>query len=121
MVQFFNEYQEIISIGKLPVSKLENQSILQQSVAKLENEIIPILLVIELEITSIRQLSVSQLETDNQQLIAKIGWEHHIILIQKIKDLSIRYWYMQQITTNLWFYLKNNNSLNINNPNKTLY
>lgn len=83
MVQFFNEYQEIISIGKLPVSQLENQSISQQSVAKLENEIIPILLVIELEITSIRQLSVPQLETDNQQLITKFGWAHHIILIEK--------------------------------------
>lgn len=102
MVQFFNEYQEIISIGKLPVSQLENQSISQQSVAKLENDIIPTLLVTELEITSIRQLSVSQLETDNQQLITKIGWAHHIILIQKIKDLSIRYWYMQQILEHGW-------------------
>lgn len=91
MVQFFNEYQMITSIGQLPVADLESQSITQLPVAHLDN-------------TTITQLTVAQLEdTKNQaQLIALIGWTQHTILLQKIKDLSIRYWYMQQILEQGW-------------------
>ena len=91
MVQFFNEYQMITSIGQLPVADLESQSITQLPVAHLDN-------------TAITQLTVAQLEdTKNQaQLIALIGWTQHTILLQKIKDLSIRYWYMQQILEQGW-------------------
>lgn len=89
MVQFFNEYQDLISIGQLPVAQLEADSIRQLSVAELKND-------------AITQLPVAQLETNNQQLITKIGWTHHIILIQKIKDLPLRYWYMQQILEQGW-------------------
>lgn len=91
MVQFFNEYQMITSIGQLPVADLESQSITQLPVAHLDN-------------TAITQLTVAQLEdTKNQaQLIALIGWTQHTILLQKIKDLPIRYWYMQQILEQGW-------------------
>jgi predicted nuclease of restriction endonuclease-like (RecB) superfamily len=34
--------------------------------------------------------------------ILNIPWGHHSILIEKIKDLTIRYWYMQQTITNGW-------------------
>lgn len=91
MVQFFNEYQMLTLIGQLPVSQLESQSIMQLPVADLDN-------------TLITQLTVAQLEdTKNQaQLITLIGWTQHTILLQKIKDLPIRYWYMQQILENGW-------------------
>lgn len=115
MLVFYKEYQDLISIGQLPVaqlendiisplrvSELENQSILQLPVAKLEANSIRQLPVAELKNDTNAQLSVSQLETTNQQLIQKIGWAHHIILIQKIKDLPIRYWYMQQILEQGW-------------------
>jgi len=32
-----------------------------------------------------------------QQLVAKIPWGHNILLMEKVKDLSARLWYMQQI------------------------
>lgn len=91
MVQFFNEYQMITSIGQLPVADLESQSITQLPVSHLDN-------------TAITQLTVAQLQKiENQtQLIALIGWTQHTILLQKIKDLSIRYWYMQQILEQAW-------------------
>jgi predicted nuclease of restriction endonuclease-like (RecB) superfamily len=91
MVQFFNEYQMITSIGQLPVADLKSQSITQLPVAHLDN-------------TAITQLTVAQLEdTKNQaQLIALIGWTQHTILLQKIKDLPIRYWYMKQILEQGW-------------------
>ncbi|MFV8325980.1 PDDEXK nuclease domain-containing protein [Flavobacterium sp. ZS1P14] len=88
MVYFYIEYSNF-SIWQLPVAKLESQSIRQLPVAELENDIIT-------------QLPVSQLEATKQQLIKKIGWTHHIILIQKIKDLPIRYWYMHQILEQGW-------------------
>jgi len=32
-----------------------------------------------------------------QQLVAKIPWGHNILLMEKVKDLAARFWYMQQI------------------------
>ena len=35
-------------------------------------------------------------------LLWSIPWYHHIILIEKIKDLTARLWYMQQTLANGW-------------------
>jgi predicted nuclease of restriction endonuclease-like (RecB) superfamily len=34
--------------------------------------------------------------------VAQIPWTHNIILIQKIKDKKLRYWYMQKVLENGW-------------------
>ena len=72
------------------VAKTEDPSILQTSVAKSQDEIV--------------QLPVAQLENHQIriQLISHIGWAHHIILIEKVKDLPTRFWYMQQTIANGW-------------------
>jgi predicted nuclease of restriction endonuclease-like (RecB) superfamily len=101
MIQFYIQYSDF-SIWQLPVAKLETDSIRQLPVAELENDTNTKLPVSQLDNAAITKLSVSQLETTDQQLITKIGWAHHIILIQKIKDLPIRYWYMQQILEQGW-------------------
>ena len=101
MLTFYKEYSNF-SISPLLVSELETDSIRQLPVAELENDTNTQLPVAHLDDDAIRQLPVAQLETANQQLITKIGWAHHIILIQKIKELSIRYWYMQQILEQGW-------------------
>lgn len=101
MLVFYIQYSDF-SILQLPVAKLETDPIRQLPVAELEKGTISPLPVSELEAESITKLPVSQLETTNQQLITKIGWAHHIILIQKIKDRAIRYWYMQQILEQGW-------------------
>ncbi len=92
MVQFYSEYQSF-TFGQLPVAQLKNteNSILQLAVAKLENKenIIP-------------PLPMSKLQNDEIQLITKINWSHHIILMQKVKDLPQRYWYMQQVAEQGW-------------------
>ncbi len=92
MVQFYTEYQSI-TILQPSVAKLETneKSIRQRTVAQLETDAI-----------SIRKPSVSQLENNEIELITKISWSHHIILIQKIKDLPTRYWYMQQVAEQGW-------------------
>lgn len=88
MVYFYSEYS-FLSIWQLPVAELESDAIVQLPVAQLANK-------------AITKLPVSKLESSEQQLITKIGWAHHIILIQKIKDLPTRYWYMQQILEQGW-------------------
>ena len=37
-----------------------------------------------------------------KQLVSQIPWGHNILLIQRIKDNSIRFWYMAQIIQNGW-------------------
>jgi predicted nuclease of restriction endonuclease-like (RecB) superfamily len=122
MVQFYSEYQSL-TIGQLPVAQLEKDrnTILPLPVAKLETDETSIspLPVSELENNpnSISQLPVAKLENSSnsisptplakfenidEQLFSKVSWSHHIILMQKIKDLSIRNWYMQQIVEQGW-------------------
>ena len=89
MLTFYKEYSGF-SISPLPVAKLEDQSFRQQPGAKTNDEI--------------AKLPVSQLENQQVkiQLINLTGWAHHVILIQKVKDLSTRFWYMQQSIANGW-------------------
>ena len=42
------------------------------------------------------------LEDFVQLPVAQIPWTHNIILIQKIKDKNLRYWYMQKVLENGW-------------------
>lgn len=51
--------------------------------------------------TEIGKQSVSQLENIHN-LIVQIPWGHNILLMQKIKDISIRCWYIEQIIINGW-------------------
>ena len=39
---------------------------------------------------------------DYKQLLLSIPWGHNIILIEKVKDLEARFWYMQQTIANDW-------------------
>ena len=89
MLVFYKEYPNM-AILQLPVAKLENISILPLPVAKSKNEI--------------GKLPVSQLGINEvkKSLITFVGWAHHITLIQKIKDIPTRFWYMQQIIANGW-------------------
>lgn len=38
----------------------------------------------------------------DQALLFSIPWGHHILLLEKLKDRAIRYWYMAQIAANGW-------------------
>jgi predicted nuclease of restriction endonuclease-like (RecB) superfamily len=49
---------------------------------------------------SILQQAVAKLPSPD--LLLSIPWGHHIVLMEKVKDLSTRHWYMQQIIENHW-------------------
>ncbi len=75
MLRFANEYV----IVQQPVAQLE--------VSANQKNIIP-------------QQPVAELE--NQQLLLSIPWGHNLLLIEKIKDIETRFWYMQQTIENGW-------------------
>jgi predicted nuclease of restriction endonuclease-like (RecB) superfamily len=49
---------------------------------------------------SILQQPVAKLP--DLDLFLQIPWGHHILLIEKIKDIDIRFWYMEQTVANGW-------------------
>ena len=50
---------------------------------------------------SILKQPVSKLE-ERKQLVSQIRWGHNILLMQRLEDMDIRFWYMQQIIKNGW-------------------
>lgn len=55
------------------------------------------------EVNTIAQPAVSQLDEYNFILpIKHLGWTHNLILLQKVKDIRARYWYMVQCITGHW-------------------
>lgn len=94
MVQFYKEYSTY-SIGKPPVSQLDletdsNGKLAVSQLQDMKNSIVKL---------SLQQLHDTEIQ---KNLVLLIGWAHHIILIQKVKDISTRYWYMQQCIRNGW-------------------
>lgn len=84
MIRFAHEY------GASPI--------LQQPVAKLpgssaNSEKVP---------QPVAQMAPNDLSTNLQQLVAKIPWGHNIMLMEKVKELSARLWYMQQTIEQGW-------------------
>lgn len=83
MIQFYNEYNQELTLPKAA------SPITQSPVAQLEK--------------TNTQLSVAQLPKYNFTLpILHLPWTHNIILIQRVKDIKARYWYMVQSITNHW-------------------
>lgn len=72
MIQFFNEYNQELTMTK------SNTALITQSV-------------------------IAQLEKCKLTLpIKHLGWTHNLILLQQVKDISARYWYMVQSITSHW-------------------
>jgi predicted nuclease of restriction endonuclease-like (RecB) superfamily len=55
----------------------------------------------EYEELPIGKQTVSQLE-ERKQLVSQIPWGHNILLMQRIADSAIRFWYMEQTIRNGW-------------------
>ena len=75
----------------------DNPLILQQAVAKLPPEAPS-----EKGSQAVAQLPDSESHESLQQLVARIPWGHHILLMEKIKELPVRLWYMRQTIEQGW-------------------
>lgn len=83
MIQFYNEYNQELT---LPKDDLPNT---QSPIAQLEE--------------TKTQSSIAQLPKYNFTLpVLHLSWGHNIVLIQRVKDIKARYWYMVQSITNHW-------------------
>lgn len=83
MIQFYEEYNQELTLPK------DSNLIAQLPIAQLEN--------------ANTQPAVAQLPKYNFSLpIIHLPWTHNIILIQRVKDIQARYWYMVQSITNHW-------------------
>lgn len=82
MTQFYREYPNFRTIGQRAVAQLE-----------------PELTGTEKELPAEPQTSP---EVPVQRLVAQISWAHNILLIQQVKDLQTRLWYMQQTIEQGW-------------------
>ncbi len=90
MIQFFEEYNKELTMVK---------SITQPPVAQLETNTKPLVS----QLQSNMKPPVSQLPKYNFELpIKHLSWSHNILLIQQVKDIRSRYWYMTQCVVNHW-------------------
>ena len=76
MIQFYKEYNQELTFTKPTVSQIESAN---------------------------TKPSVSQLQTQKFKLpITQIGWAHNVVIMQRVKDIDARYWYMVQTIKNSW-------------------
>lgn len=100
MRKFAEEYPNLLIVqqaaAQLNQSQLSNKNaIVQQAVAQLEsNE------------TAIVQQAAAQIGNvvyyAPNPLLLSIPWGHHMLLIDKIKDINERTWYIQKVINNNW-------------------
>lgn len=91
MMQFFEEYNQDLTmvkvIAKPTVAQLQENSFLADQPHN----------------NTITKPAVSQLPEYNFTLpIRHIHWTHNVILMQRVKDVKARYWYMVQCLTSHW-------------------
>ncbi|HAH55953.1 MAG TPA: hypothetical protein DCM02_11905 [Flavobacterium sp.] len=77
MLTFYKEYQSL-TIWQLPVAKLETDANLISPLPVSE---------LETDENSISPMVMAKLQDYDIQIFSKVSWSHHIILMQKIKDL----------------------------------
>lgn len=88
MIQFYEEYNQELTMVK---------PIVQPAVAQLNGNTMAV------HKNTITQPTVAQLPEYNFSLpIRHIHWTHNVILMQRVKDIKARYWYMMQCLTSNW-------------------
>ncbi len=86
MLNFHRTYRDLNAVVPQAVAQLVNAS------AKGKSEVLPTL------VAKVPQAVAQPLDS----VLWLIPWGHHSLLIEKVKDATHRYWYMQQIITQGW-------------------
>lgn len=99
MIAFYREYPSLTAILPLPVAKLDDgrkgpPSVAQSPAAEPVRTISP---------RAVAKLPTAEHDSeDGQRLVAQLPWAHNVLLMQKVKDLPTRYWYMRAVLQNGW-------------------
>ena len=86
MLRFYREYPNILPI-------------MPQAVAQLQQAENKDVIIVQ---QAVDQLPVTERSVILQRLVTQIPWGHNILLMERVKDLSSRLWYMEQIIQNGW-------------------
>ncbi len=97
MVAFYREYPGLEPISPPVVAKLPSASVAQPSDTDSDTRAI-----IAISPPAVAKSSADQAASIGQPLIAQLPWAHHVLLIQKVKDLPTRFWYMRQTLAQGW-------------------
>lgn len=90
MVTFYKEYQDV-TIWQPAVAKFHDKLDRQPLAAKLDID----------ENCPSAMIWAKNVEFKTNHFFS-VTWTHHIILLEKIKDREVRFWYLQQIIENGW-------------------
>jgi len=99
MVQFHAEYPRLFPIGPRVVAQLDDgtmgpPSVAPSSAAELAQPISPL---------AVARLPIADVcAEEGQRLILQLPWAHNVLLMQKVKDLPMRHWYMRAALQNGW-------------------
>jgi predicted nuclease of restriction endonuclease-like (RecB) superfamily len=97
MIAFYRIYSDPAEFSPLPVAKLDRTAVAAQAVAKRKAaEKVP-QPAAQMPDAPIVQQAIAQLP---DSLLWSIPWSHNVLLMEKVKDRTIRLWYMQQTLTN---------------------
>jgi predicted nuclease of restriction endonuclease-like (RecB) superfamily len=97
MVAFFREYPRLGLISPPPVAKLPSTSAARQSSAESDRQAID-----QISPPVVAKSSIDQVAAIGQPLVARLPWAHNVLLMQKVKDLPTRLWYMRQTLAQGW-------------------
>ena len=92
MVRFWSEYPEFSEIGARPVRQIAAGEAAHAS--SLAGQTI--------SAQPVRQLSDRTVDPTAELLLLQLSWSHNIVLMQKVKEKQIRFWYARQTTEQGW-------------------
>ncbi len=98
MTQFASEYPDLLPIGQPVVAQTAGRMVVEPIGQPVVAQLPPA--------ATVPQTAAESASGDDfailQQLAARIPWTHHILLIQKVKDLHARLWYVRQTIEHGW-------------------
>lgn len=86
MIAFYRAYPSLGNFLPQPVAKIHSTG--NESATKVPQPV--------------AKLSANDSSENLQSLVAKIPWGHNILLMEKVKTLKTRFWYMQQVVSQGW-------------------
>lgn len=99
MVAFHREYPDLFPILPPPVAKLVHPEKVQPPAAQIAADLARALIVPQPAAKLAETISASGILP---QAAAKLPWFHHVILLEKVKNLPDRLWYMQAAVEHGW-------------------
>jgi len=108
MIVFYREYPDLTAILPTASAKLSDSLKVQQpaaqlpAIAKVPQAVAQIQGLEILPTLSAKTLATGDEIATEPTPLAQLPWSHHILLIQKVKDLQTRFWYARQAVEIGW-------------------